>query len=120
MGQRVESKGLRRELHSIQSACTEIQNLNHKRYGGRGEHKGGGRQSHPGFPPHWDAKSQDASREVPREAGWFGQGVLRSNQGRPAIVFACVIDGTSAVNHPMGFCKFSDFLGVFDVFWTAL
>ena len=52
ISQKVKSKGLRRELHSIQSACTEIQNLNHKRYGGRGEHKGGGRQAHPGFPPH--------------------------------------------------------------------
>ena len=52
MSQRVESKGLRRELHSIQSACTEIQNPNHKRYGGRGKHKGGGRHAHPGFPPH--------------------------------------------------------------------
>ena len=69
----------------------------------------------------WGAKSQDASGEVPREAGWVGQGASRSHQGRPAIVFVCVLDGTSDVDYPVGFCKFSGFFWCFfGVFWTAL
>ena len=112
MSRKVESKGLRQERHSIEFACTEIQDPSNRRYRGRDEGEVGGQRAHPGFPPHCGALNRKMHPGRYRGGGCDGRGASRSDQGRFAIVCVCVcvIDGTSSCIALWVFASFLLFL----------